>query len=274
MSRAGKTKRLALAVLLGLGLTFLGCGGGGSSGGGTVAADDSDSDTAAKPVSGPAVDLLFLMDVSGSVDVEVLKENREAIFADLDALDANLAIGVASFCDFPMEPWGSEGDEPFSLLQAITTDRAKAAAGIEALATPSQGGDTEESQLEALFLSAGQDLDGDGIEAEPAGWRAGAKRVIVLITDAAFHEPDDGSGGEVLYPGPTMDETIQALQAGEVMVLGLPVGRPLPQLTEIVTATEGTEVQIAPDGTGLVDFLRATLPNLVAALASPAEPAP
>ena len=70
-----------------------------------------------------------------------------------------VAVGVGRFEDFPVSPFGSESDRPFTLLSGITTSEARASSALAALDDPlGQGGDTPESSAEALYQIA----TGDG----------------------------------------------------------------------------------------------------------------
>jgi hypothetical protein len=228
------------------------------------------------PASGvSAMDVLFLVDASGSYgdDIATMQANSAAILNDMSSRGFDVAFGVAAFSDFPLETYGDPafGDEAFYLLQSITTDTDEATNGINALTTY-YGLDGPESQLEALYqcaTGAGRDINGDGdyddageLLPRSIGWRAGTQRVIVFSTDARFHD----SATEPEYPGPTMAETIAALQAANIMVIGLESGTTIAQMGEIVNATGGIKDTLSSDSSGIVESLAAAIDTSTASL--------
>ncbi len=141
--------------------------------------------TAATPI--PKLDVMFVFDVTSSMR-QVLNEAKTQgvyIMNTIRAQVADAAFGVASFSDYPKSYsaagysgiYGGAGDYPWQLAIDITSDVAAAQRGIESLGLHN-GEDEAEDYSRALF------------EAMYVGWRAGAKRVVVLFGDSIPHDPN------------------------------------------------------------------------------------
>jgi len=214
------------------------------------------------------LDVLFLIDTSGSYwdDIATLKQAANTIVTTLSGLAEDVQFGVASFADFPLGRWGDPGDAAFVLDQPITDDVDAVFHAIDMLDQPlNSGDDTPESQLEALFQTAtgaGRDINGDGdfsdlgeIQPMDVGWRSGALRVIILATDAPFHD----SVEEPSYPGPTFDETIAALNAAGIVVNGLDSGDTEGDLQRVANATGGAKFDLTSNSEGIAEAIFAAL---------------
>ena len=210
------------------------------------------------------LDVLLLVDTTASLwdDIDSLQSAQEALVQELAGLSTGTRIGVASFADFPLEGWGSSfyGDDAYVLRQPLTTDTEAVLEAISSLDQPlGNGGDLPESQLEALYQAAtgaGRDLDGDGGfdgpgEIQPAGvgWRSGAVKVIVLATDAPFHDPSTDAG----YPGASAEEALAALLERGIVVIGLDSGDSGGDVESIVDQTGGELFALSSDGAGIAD---------------------
>jgi hypothetical protein len=132
-----------------------------------------------------------------------------------------------------------ETDRPFELLSPLTKDITRLASGVAALDAPlGHGGDGAESGAEALYQIAtgeGFVLEGTPVVArfDPGragslgtvggvGFRAGALRVVVHITDAPPHSPED-YGSDI--PGTHgFPEASAALRDRGVHVVGIASG--------------------------------------------------
>lgn len=216
-----------------------------------------------------AVDLVILTDVTGSYldDIATLKFRAEEIISGIVARFDDVQFGVASFSDFPFSPYGYEpaGDRAYYLNQKITGETAHVFAAIDSLYTHS-GGDSPESQLEALYQLAtgmGRDLNGDGdfmgrgeIPPSSVGWRPGALRMVVIATDAAFHDSDDEPG----YPGASYAATVASLREQGITLLGLYTGSSAQaDMIPLVEATGGAAFPLASDSSNILDAIQAAL---------------
>jgi uncharacterized protein YegL len=157
--------------------------------------------TAPTPV--PKVDILFLFDVSSSMDaaLDEAKSRGMEVMTGLQESIPDAAFGVASFSDYPgyfespsyVSTYGGSDDYPWRLDYDISSDLdavQSAVTNLEIL----NGEDDAESYTRALF------------EALNIGWRPGAKRIIVLFGDSVAHDPSFYGDDYGIDPG--RDSTI------------------------------------------------------------------
>jgi hypothetical protein len=186
-------------------------------------------------------DVLFLVDVTGSmggVIAGLQNELRARLVPALREAIPQVRIGVASFADFPVLPYGNEGDFPYRTLQPITSDIGAVERAIGRLFAMG-GGDEPEAQAEALY----QAVTGVGIRTRtgmpprvyvapascPEGsfghpcFRPGVLPLIFLFTDATSHngpgwlDPYDPRLLDVVPA--TYDRAVEALNARNVKVV-------------------------------------------------------
>src|SRR6185312_4822470 len=120
-------------------------------------------------------DVMFIVDTTGSMSGGIAAVDA-ALAGTVAALDplGSIATGAAQFKD------KTNAGDPFDyeLNQAITTNSALTQTALGAL-TASGGGDTPEQGLFALSSAT----------TDPAtGWRAGAKKIEVIVGDAPSHD--------------------------------------------------------------------------------------
>jgi hypothetical protein len=164
------------------------------------------------------LDVFFNVDTTASFSGEIDAIQREltrTIIPRLRSRVADTQLGVSRFADFPVAPFGIPArlgvpDVPYQLLSAITDSLSKVTTAVYALDRPlGDGGDGPEAGGEALFqiaTGAGLELAGRSIiepfdrEAAAAqgggtvggvGFRSSAFRVLVHITDAPSHVPEE-----------------------------------------------------------------------------------
>ena len=197
-----------------------------------------------------AMDVMFLIDVSGSYadDIATMKSRAADILASLGDQGIDVQFGVASFCDFPISPYGATGDNAFIMRQTLTSDRNKVVNAINAL-TIQYGMDAPEAQYEGLYQAA-----------TTAGWREGALHIIALSTDASFHN----SASETGYPGKSSAQALAALEEKNIRVVGLRTGDTGGDLEDIVTQTEGQLFELASDSSGIATAMVQMLENTTA----------
>lgn len=180
-------------------------------------------------------DVLFLVDVTGSMGSaigEIRRQLRVEIAPALDRSVGDLRMAVASYQDFPTSPFGDFSDVPFQIRQTSTADLAAVQRAIDGLSAAG-GGDTPESATEALYQSVtSAGLSGLVSRASCSGggrgqacFRPEATPIIVLITDAQFH---NGPGGSNAYsfvsPTPrTYTQAVDALHTVDARVVGVAV---------------------------------------------------
>ncbi|MEM9070548.1 MAG: hypothetical protein AAGE52_18730 [Myxococcota bacterium] len=180
-------------------------------------------------------DVLFLVDVTGSMNEEIEQIQatlRDQIAPALATAVDDVHIAVAEFADFPVSPYGDDRDVPFRLVQQSTGDLSEAQRGVGRLRRLS-GSDVPESHTEALFQAAsgaglGSFVPPRRCPADTVGYpcfRATGSRIILLFTDAEFH---NGPGGSAPYTEPpirprptTYEMAVDALNGIGAKVLGL-----------------------------------------------------
>jgi hypothetical protein len=172
----------------------------------TEAGGDASQGIAAPAVSAPppqarsrtrgVADIVFLIDVSGSMRpcIDALRRNIETFIDSLSHGDPNNAAPVRDWRGKivgyrDIEAADSEGlpwivDNPF----VRDADALKAQlAGLQAAG----GGDEPESLLDALFTVASMEATPRGFQGEDPGkwrYRSDAARVVIIFTDASFKE--------------------------------------------------------------------------------------
>lgn len=218
--------------------------------------------------SAPAVDVFLLVDLSGSFsdDLPIFKAQAPGVISTLKSANPNIRFGLGKYEDYPISPFGCAacGDKAYERIVDLTFDTDDVLNAISGLFTRS-GGDGPQSQLPALFQAAtgaGQDLAAEGFPGAsiPAGqqasFRDGATKLILLWTDAPFHQP--GDPGAIPYPGPSFDDTVDAILALDPpKVIGISSGPGgIPDLEAIASATNSfaPEGGVDCDGDGIVDL--------------------
>ncbi|NMC68875.1 MAG: hypothetical protein GYA57_02265 [Myxococcales bacterium] len=206
-------------------------------------------------------DVYFLVDTTGSMGGEILQLRSSISSTVIPGIIAAIPdswTGVGHFDDYPVSPYGDPGfgDVSYRNLQSLTSDAAAAQTAANSLATH-YGVDDPESHVVALWTVATGDpsrtLPRQGARSCAAGrvgypcFRPDAVRVIVLITDAPYH---NGPGGAYAYAGtvggvtpPTYAQARDALVAAGIKVIGV---------HSDTWSTNAHDVQLARD-TGAVD---------------------
>ncbi len=180
-------------------------------------------------------DVFFLVDTTASMGGEI--DNLVAslstyIIPEISAEISDVWFGVAGYDDYPVLPYGIAGtDSPFYLLQRMTGVPAQAQSAVETLALH-DGEDLPESTVPALWaVATGNALD-TYVPAQTACaagefgypcFRPGAVPIVVLITDARFHndnmvnDPYVGVSG----PPPYYLDAVTQLTARHIKVVGV-----------------------------------------------------
>jgi len=166
-----------------------------------------------------------------SPSINAVKAGLGNVIESLSATGANVDFGVGQLKDYPIDPYGlTPGDFPYARVADIApltgafistpvkTALQSAVNGLSAFG----GADTPEASLAALYQAA------TGAGQPPyiapnlqVNWRTcpgtstcRSVKIIVLITDASFHQ-----GGA--YPGPVMATVKTALAAKGITVIGI-----------------------------------------------------
>jgi hypothetical protein len=187
---------------------------------------------------GVEVDIAFVVDTTGSFfdDLDEFNAQANSMLNTLSNCGANVAVSISEFRDFPISPFGGGSDVPFGRVLVAGEDSptplivpgtlgdsnvpditAALASGL----TAGGGLDGPESQNEALrqiatgaglppYVAAGLGGVGGPTGAFRAGTGTDARRIVVLWTDASFHDPsdpnDDDRVGSFSDPGGAYDD--------------------------------------------------------------------
>ena len=163
-------------------------------------------------------DVGFLVDTTGTMagELNALKIGLHLVIQTLLQDVPELAVGVAAFDDYPVDPFGAyaQNDLPFYLPSPagkMSTVPADSLAAVNQLVIHG-GGDTPESQVAAMFLAiSNSDFQWPGTYWPPPSttpgrygylaFRNDAFPIVVAITDAPFH-----NGRRVSAPTSLHDE--------------------------------------------------------------------
>jgi hypothetical protein len=150
----------------------------------------------ARPKTRGVADIVFLIDVSGSMApvIDALRRNIEVFIDSLSAGDANNAAPVKDWRGRvvgyrDIEHSAVDGTEWF-VDQPFVRDTVALKAQLAGLRAEG-GGDEPESLLDALYRIASTPASPKGAQGEdPRQWRyrSEAARVVVVFTDASFKE--------------------------------------------------------------------------------------
>ena len=204
------------------------------------------------------LDVHFDVDTTSSFGEEIAALQADLSSRIVPAIEArvdDVAFGVSRFEDFPRNPFGEEGDRPFELLVPITQDRRRLQSAIARLGTLGAGGDVPESGYEALFqvasgagYRAGSRTYVPAVSGEIGGvsFRPGALHVVLHVTDAPSHTPEDY---ERSFPGTHgFAEVVSNMRAIEARVLGIASGAAARPHLEALAQETGAVVP--PSGAG------------------------
>jgi GDSL-like Lipase/Acylhydrolase family/PKD domain/von Willebrand factor type A domain/Thrombospondin type 3 repeat len=178
--------------------------------------------SSATSAGGGAVDIAFLIDTTGSMGPSIgsAKAAASSLISEVQARTSSARFAVIDYRDFP-ERTGASYDYPAFLDQDFTADGGLADAAIQGLEL-GYGGDGPETMYSALHMAFG------------LSWRAGAKKMTIILADAPPLSPEPISG---LTREQIIDE---ALAIDPVEVHAVDVGAAADsELTEITEQTNG-----------------------------------
>lgn len=196
------------------------------------------------------LDVFISMDTTGSMGGPInnlISSLNSTVIPGIQGAIENTWFGVGAWMDYPVSPFGTPNcfsgngtgyntDQPFILLQAMTSSSVAAQNAVSDLANGSSspigcGSDGPESHIESLYqIATGDGLMGPGATNVPANhngiggveFRDGALPIIVTITDNQSHDPgvpmcgfgtDYDNDPSVLAVAATRAETHAALEA-------------------------------------------------------------
>jgi hypothetical protein len=231
-------------------------------------------------------DVFFLIDTTGSMREEIdnlLAGLSGTVIPGILGRIRDVALGVGHFEDFPITPYGAVRNTLFELSQQMTADPGTGYSRVyDAIAalTVFAGGDLPEAQVPALYATA----TGEAIHpysapfiSDPttpgtgtlggAGFREDSQPIVVLITDAAFHNDREGNdayeeGRLGDTPNITYAQALDGLLGIGARVIGVasPGGRPDLEAIASDTGTVDTGglpivFDVGADGFGLSEGL-------------------
>ncbi|MGD8554946.1 MAG: hypothetical protein PVJ32_05870 [Anaerolineales bacterium] len=212
----------------------------------------------------PNVDVCLLEDETGSFwdDIWNLQSGTTAsdIYDHIVAEAPEAHFAVAGFRDYPVWPHGGPGDHVYRLLSGMSSIKQDWLNGIAAL-TAGGGADGPEAQYDAIVAATGPGVFIDPTEGEQdnCGWRddPDVTRVLVAATDAPFHLPGPGKPHVN-----TQASTLAALQAQEIVVIGLKAPGAGGELDALAAATGGSVQPLCPSGADIAEAIIAALEEL------------
>jgi hypothetical protein len=191
-------------------------------------------------------DVVFSVDTTGSMGEEItnLRNGLVTIAGGIAAVVPDVELAAASWRDFPIDPFGSPGDLPWNLGQAMTSSVLQVQTALNAM-TAAGGNDVPESGYEALYqLGAGTGISWSGGSVPPyagpgaggVGFREGAARIAIHVTDAASHLDTDYLA--VVPDAHSKAEAFAALGALGVRVI------PIQSMLEATASAQLSEVAV------------------------------
>ena len=190
-----------------------------------------------------SVDVLFLIDNTTDMNnaVASLRVSISNIINQLSETISDLAVGVATYQDFPVSPYGSVTDKPYQLWLALTNNILSVQNAINTIAC-SGGGDTQESGNEAFYqVGTGSGISGSWGSVPPSdpGFRNGSRRIIIAITNSDFHDS---------YPFTyhSKAQALSSLLSVNARVIGIRVGTSTAARTILVEYATITGAAIQP----------------------------
>jgi len=197
-----------------------------------VAKDENGMETTYKDVVNifnKNLDVVMLVDLSGSYgdDLSTFRAKSSEI---VDAIkyrlpEYDLKIGITSFDDYPISPYGGSGDFAFKMQLDLTNDIDAFKNKLNELEV-AYGGDTPEAQLEGIYQTI-----------KTIHWDDNAQKIILFFTDAVFHDKDKHDS-DSSYPGQGSIATRKLIDENGVYIIGLASGRMTDDMEEISDFTD------------------------------------
>jgi hypothetical protein len=180
------------------------------------------------PAEGVGLDVFFLVDTTQSMQSSIngLRTGMQRVADELAASGIDVQFGVGEYKDYSIPGYGrpQEGDFAYRLLQKVGPVGPGLERALEALVAGG-GGDPPESGLTALYQAATGEgeppyVSPAGVpQGSDAGFRPGALKVMINISDAPFHNSP-------AHPSPPFDTVAAALGERGIKQVGLAVYGP------------------------------------------------
>ena len=218
------------------------------------------------------LDVFLLQDLSGSFeeDLPIVRDLVPNLTRELQSITTNTQFGISSFIDKPVLPFGRNDGQHYVFRPdlTLTTDTAALQRTVGNYSTSSDlniGEDSAEAQLEALLQTA--------LRTREIGFRDGARRVVVVATDAPYHVAGDGVEAGITIPNnnntvldgnppgtgedyPSVAQVRNALQAANIVPVFAVTEEVIPDYEALVSQLGfGEVVELESDSSNLVDAI-------------------
>jgi Ca2+-binding RTX toxin-like protein len=209
-----------------------------------------------------ALELVMIQDRSGSFsdDLSTIAGLLPGLITSVTGLTSDVSLGLASFIDKPISPFGGSGDHEYKTELALTTDTAAWSAAVTGL-TASGGSDGPEAQMTALLQVA--------LRTSEVGWSSGSLKVVVLTTDAKPHMAGDNPGtpnnGDTVLDGPGGNGTGEDYPTLEQVKGALLAAGIIPVFAVTSAVTADYEALVADLGFGVVVPLSSNSSDIIKA---------
>lgn len=178
-------------------------------------------------------DIFFLVDTTGSMGAAISNVRSSLSTMIVPAVGraiADVVMGVGDYRDFPVSPYGEPSDWPFLVRQTMTSDVSAVQSALNGLRAGG-GNDGPESTNEGLYGAVRDGTCPDGFG--QACFREGSNPILVVVTDAEFHNGPSGANPYSGVTGRSWGETVGALNERSVKVVGaavdpISIGLPFP----------------------------------------------
>lgn len=129
------------------------------------------------------LDIVLVIDTTGSMDDDIaaVQASSLALLERVSSSGADWRMGLVTYRDHPVSPYGETGDYPSRVDLEFTSNAAAIRSAINGIVV-SGGGDEPEAVLSAMMTAIG------------FPWRDGAKKAIVVLGDAPPHDPEPVTG--------------------------------------------------------------------------------
>lgn len=203
--------------------------------------------TVTVPGTPSPLDLIFVIDTTGSMwdDIDQVKAQATELADRIAADVADYRLGLVTYRDHPVSPYGDPGDQPSTVVLPLTTDADAAVDAIQSLIVGG-GADWSESVYSGLMAAIDQ------------AWRDGAEKAIILLGDAPPHDPEP-------FTGYTLDDVLVAAYAVDpANIYPILVGSDPDAAAYFEALAEGSEGQLfaAGDADEVVDALLQALQKI------------
>lgn len=213
---------------------------------------------------GRPLEMVLLQDLSGSFsdDVSVVSGLADDLITAVSGLATDVQLGLASFIDKPISPFGSTSDHEYMTQLGLTDDFDAWKTALDAMSIGS-GADGPEAQLTGLMQVA--------LRASDVGWSSDALKVVVLTTDAAPHEAGDydevkANDGDDITDGPDNDGTGEdypsldqvkdaLLSTGVIPIFAVTSGVVSTYQAIVDELGFGTVVELSSDSSDIIDAI-------------------